>query len=360
MNNPAINVRSNDSSAVDLKIVTNLAWPSFRNVALDVQKALSPYRRSQVLDWRSAESGGDVLFIETVRTDTLRCLRKLLPKSNVVFYGTTEGHSLLDGESIKLVREAQVVAVSGFVKQMLEEVDVPVAGVVHHGLDMSDTEVNASFLESVGEKTGKKPVALTIAGNDARKGLDRLLRAYALVEARDRDSFLILHSEPRTYYVEAKGRRQRHCDLSRLASELGLRSVWLTNSYGKLASAEVNALYRLCSIYVLSSFSEGFGLPMLEAFRFNRPVVAVDAPPFNEVIEDGRTGRLIPCTEVRWHNYRNQMLFKMHLYETDSLADAMSDLLLDTRLRARMESCIQKSKHRWEINHLYPELLKYF
>lgn len=350
-----------NSSAADLKIVTNLTWPSFRNVALDVQKALRPYCRSEVLDWRSVKPGGNILFIETIRSDTLKFLRKFLLGSKVVFYGTTEGHSFLDRDSIKVAEEIRVVAVSNFVKQMLEEVNVPVAGVVHHGLDMDSTEVNSSFLQSVEEKSVGKLVTLTIAGNDPRKGLDKLLKACVSVEVRIPNSFLVLHSQPKIYYdIEEKRYKERHCDLPRLASELGVKNVWLTNSYGMLAPAEVNALYKLCSIYVFPSFSEGFGLPMLEAFRFNKPVVAVDAPPFNEVIEDGRSGKLIPCNGIQWYSYRKQINFKMHVYETSSLAETMSDLLLDTSLRKKMGGYIQENKHRWSIHSLYPKLLNYF
>ncbi len=123
---------------------------------------------------------------------------------------------------------------------------------------------------------------------------------------------------------------------------------------------EVNALYKLCRVYVLSSFSEGFGLPMLEAFRFNKPVIAIDAPPFNEVIEDGLTGKLIPCRGVQWFNHKNKVLFKMHLYKPRELAEAIVNLLENSDLRENMENQIQERKHRWSIHNLYPKLLDYF
>lgn len=344
-----------------IKIVTNVDWPSFRNVALDVQKALKPCFDSTILDWKEAETGGNILFIETVRKETLKLLRKFLPGSNIVFYGTTEGHSILDEESINIAGRIKVVAVSNFVKQMLEEVSIPVAGVVHHGLDMDASEVDLSFLKLVKERFGERLVALTIASNDPRKGLDRLLQACRLVEDRIPDSFQVLHSEPKKYYDHMKQRfLERYYDLPELVSKLGIERAWLTNRYGSMTSKEVNALYKLCHIYVLSSFSEGFGLPMLEAFRFNKPVIAVDAPPFNEVIEDGRTGKLIPYKEVQWFNYRNKVLFKMHIYEPQELGEAILSLLSNSALRENMENQIRERKHRWSIHNLYPRLLDYF
>jgi len=349
------------SSITDLKIITNLAWPAFRNVALDIHNLLRSHCHTIVLDLREAKPGGNILFIETVRKDTLKLLRGLLPGSNIVFYGTTEGHSFLDGESIRIARKIKVVAVSDFVKQMLEEVNVPVAGVVHHGLDMDTKEVDFSFLKSVKEKLGEKPMSLTIASNDPRKGLKNLLQAYRFVEDRVINSFQVLHSEPKKYYdLEEQRYRERYYDLPDLVSRLGIERIWLTNRHGLMTSAEVNALYNLCHIYVLSSFSEGFGLPMLEAFRFNKPVIAVDAPPFNEVIKDGYTGKLIPYREVQWFNYKNQVLFKMYVYEPQELAEAMLSLLSNTNLRESMEAYIQKNKHHWSIYNLYPKLLDYF
>ena len=344
-----------------LKIVTNLAWPSFRNVALDIQKALKPYCNSSILDWREAKPGGNILFIETVRRDTLKLLKNHLPGSNIVFYGTTEGHSFLDGESVELARNIKVVAVSNFVRQMLEEAGISVAGVVHHGVDMDAKEVDSSFLQMVEEKVRGKLVALTVASNDPRKGLEKLLQAYKIVEEEVPNSFLVLHSEPKRYYNrEEKRYRERYYDLPELASKLKIERLWLTNRYGLMTHSEVNALYELCQIYVSSSFSEGFGLPILEALRFDKPVVAVDAPPFNEVIEDGRTSKLIPYKEVQWFNYKNKILLKMHVYEHNCLAETMINLLSDIGLRERMQANIKEKKHEWSIHKLYPKLLKYF
>jgi len=348
-------------SVQNLSIVTNLGWPSFKNVALDIQKALKPYCNSIILDWKEAEPGGNILFVETVRKDTLEHLKRLLPSSKIVFYGTTEGHSILDGESIKLAKNVNMVAVSNFVKSMLEEVGISVVGVVHHGLDMDAKDVSMSFSQSVEEKIGKRLVALTVASNDPRKGLGELLKAHKIVEGKIHDSFLILHSEPKRYYdSNTQVYRERYYDLAELVSKLGIERIWLTNCYGLLTAEEVNSLYQLCHVYVLSSFAEGFGLPILEAFRFNKPVIAVDAPPFNEIIKDRRTGILIPCKGVRWFDHKNKVLFKMHMYESYSLAEAMSTLLSDNNLRKGIEDNIRKEKNRWSIHKLYPKLLQYF
>lgn len=340
---------SRATRSCDLRIVTNLTWPAFRNVAIDVQKALQPYRNSVVLDWKEAKPGGDMLFIETVRQDTLKLLRKFLSGGKVVFYGTTEGHSIIDEESIQIARKITLVAVSGFAKQMLEEVNLPVSGVVHHGLDMNAREADPSFTQLTRAKTGEKLVTLTVASNDMRKGLGNLLQAHRLVESRVPDSFLVLHSEPTGYY-----------SLQEMATELRLQRLWLTSRHGSILPRELNSLYALCDVYILPSFSEGFGLPMLEAFRFDKPVVAVDAPPFSEVVDNGATGILVPYQKVRWSNFKNKILFKMHIYEPTYLAEAAINLLSNKRLRESLQINIKERKHLWSIHRLYPKLLDYF
>jgi glycosyltransferase involved in cell wall biosynthesis len=158
-----------------------------------------------------------------------------------------------------------------------------------------------------------------------------------------------LHSEPTGYY-----------NIPKIAKDLKLKHLWLTNLYGKLSLSQMNAFYNLCSVYVQPSYSEGFGLPILEAFRFNKPVIAVNAPPFNEVIEHGKNGTLVPLSKITWFNFANLVLFKMHTYRAEDLAHAILGLITNQQQVTKMQENIQKEKHNWSIHKLYPKLLDYF
>ncbi|MFH0848795.1 MAG: hypothetical protein V1857_04775, partial [archaeon] len=125
-----------------IKIVTRTDWPSFRNVATTIQKTLKTRCTCTIHDWRKVRPGGNILLIDTVHNQSFKFIRTLLPESKVVFYGTTEGLSRIDDESLAVARQTRIVAVSNFVKQMLEQVGVPVAGVLHHAIDMSDRRVD--------------------------------------------------------------------------------------------------------------------------------------------------------------------------------------------------------------------------
>jgi glycosyltransferase involved in cell wall biosynthesis len=179
--------------------------------------------------------------------------------------------------------------------------------------------------------------------------LDNLLRAYSLVEQEIKNVYLVLHSESAGYY-----------NLSKIAQNFRLKRLWLTDLFGKLNKSRLNALYKLCSVYVQPSYCEGFGFPMLEAFRFNKPVIAVDAPPFNEVVRNNDTGTLVPFKRIKWHNFADLVLFKMHMYQAQDLASAMLELISDPHKRARMQESIREEKYNWSIHKLYPKLLNYF
>lgn len=334
---------------VRVKIVTKMDWPSFMNVAIQVRKALSSYCNCTIYDRTNVKPGGNILFIGTVFHQTLNFLNKFLGQSNIVFYGTTEGHSFVDEASLKVAKQIKIIAVSNFVKQMLEEIGIPVAGVVYHGLDMDDRRVDTQFYEVLKKKLKNKKIIFTASANHSRKGLDNLLCGYHLVEQEIKNTYLILHSDATGYY-----------NMSKMAKDLKLKHLWLTNLFGKLSPSQLNAFYNLCIVYVQPSYSEGFGLPILEAFRFNKPVIAVDAPPFNEVIEHGKSGILVPLSEITWFNSENLVLFKMHMYRAEDLAHAILGLVTNQQQVAKMQENIQKEKHNWSIRKLYPDLLNYF
>jgi len=334
---------------VRVKIVTKLDWPAFANIALQIKKALNNYCSCTVHDQTSLRPGGNILFIGTVFRQTLNFLSPFIGRSQVVFYGTTEGHSFVDEASLAIAERIKIVAVSNFVKQMLGEVGISAVDVVHHGLDMANRRVDTPFYQVLRRKLRNKRMILAVSANHSRKGLDNLLCAYGLVEQETKDAYLVLHSEPAGHY-----------NLSKIAKNLKLKRFWLTNLFGKLSTSELNALYKLCSVYVQQSYSEGFGLTTLEAFRFDKPVIAVDAPPFNEIIRQKENGILVPVRKIQWQNFADLVLFKLHIYQEEDLASAILELISSADEATKMQENIRREKHNWSIHKLYPKLLEHF
>jgi glycosyltransferase involved in cell wall biosynthesis len=70
---------------------------------------------------------------------------------------------------------------------------------------------------------------------------------------------------------------------------------------------ELQRLYASCDALIAASYMEGFGLPIVEAAEYGKPVIASDIPVFREVIgesqaaaffEAGSSSALSACIEV--------------------------------------------------------------
>lgn len=59
---------------------------------------------------------------------------------------------------------------------------------------------------------------------------------------------------------------------------------------GYITDEELKSLYSNCSSVIISSFNEGFGLPALETFYFNKPLVYRKIPSVSEVVDNAGFG----------------------------------------------------------------------
>ena len=68
--------------------------------------------------------------------------------------------------------------------------------------------------------------------------------------------------------------------------------------FGKIDDAAKNYLLSACDLLVAPSLYESFGLMYVEAMRAGKPVIGTSAGGIPEVVEDGRTGLLVPPGDV--------------------------------------------------------------
>jgi glycosyltransferase involved in cell wall biosynthesis len=97
---------------------------------------------------------------------------------------------------------------------------------------------------------------------------------------------------------------------------------------------DVDALYAAMDIYVLASHREGFPRSAMEAAAMGVPVVATDIRGCRQVVDDGRTGRLVPVRDV------------------DALVDAIGALAADAGLRRTLGEAA-RAKARREFDQQY-------
>lgn len=119
---------------------------------------------------------------------------------------------------------------------------------------------------------------------DPRKGLDRLISAYAGIVAS-------LDDAPRLVLA---GRGDLAPANRRLIHDLGLtRRVDVRSD---IPATDLVELYRGASVFVQPSHEEGLGLSVLEAMACGLPVVATDTAGSRQTVLDGETGWRIPQT----------------------------------------------------------------
>ena len=88
--------------------------------------------------------------------------------------------------------------------------------------------------------------------------------------------------------------------------------------HDRLPEAAIMAAYREHDALVCPSTYEGFGMVVIEAMSQRLPVIATPVGCARSLVQDGRTGRLVPARDVA------------------ALAAAMTDVLADASWRARV------------------------
>jgi glycosyltransferase involved in cell wall biosynthesis len=187
-------------------------------------------------------------------------------------------------------RADRVICISEAVRQrMLAEriVTPPQSSVVHYGIDSAPfAQVQSSEVAALRAAWGADSSTLvigTVARMVTQKSLETLLDGYAAFRGHSRaPSRLVL-----------VGRGPLEPMLRRRARVLGIEDECVWAGFHEDVPVVMNAL----DVFVLPSLYEGFGLVLLEAMAAGRPVIATKISAIPEVVEDGRTGVLIPTCD---------------------------------------------------------------
>ena len=133
-----------------------------------------------------------------------------------------------------------------------------------------------------------RPVLLTVTRlvvGDKYKGVDQVLRALSII-ARD---------VPGVRYVVV-GDGSDRSRLEGLARDLGV--ACRVEFRGHLSTEELARAYAECSLFLMPSPKEGFGIVFIEAALFGKASIAARQGGSAEVVEDGVTGRLVDPDDV--------------------------------------------------------------
>lgn len=116
-----------------------------------------------------------------------------------------------------------------------------------------------------------KPYLLYVGTLQPRKNLITLISAFNL----------LLKERPEYYLILAGKKGWLWQEIFAKVEELNLSDKVIFMGY--LTDEKIVYLYKNASIFILPSFYEGFGIPILEAMNSNCPVIASNAPSLPEI-----------------------------------------------------------------------------
>ena len=144
-----------------------------------------------------------------------------------------------------------------------------------------------------------RPIILFLSRFDRKKGLELLLPAFARVRRQIPDAALVLAGSGDNELVDA---------LKTQARELGIADEILWTGF--LQNEAKLAAFADAAVFVLPSWSENFGVAVIEAMAAGCPVVVTDQVAVHTDIAAAHAGYAVPC-------------------EAEALATALCRLLLD-------------------------------
>ena len=177
----------------------------------------------------------------------------------------------------------RLIAVSRAIEQKIRDEGrdtVPVT-LIYNGVDLErydHQEACCTLPEEYGMEPGSQIVGV-VARLEPEKGHPTLVEAWPKVLRAVPDSYLLIVGEgSRRDALEAQARELR---IAHRVVFTGRRD-------------DVPAVTAALDVAVLPSYREAQGLTILEAMALSRPVVASDVGGIPEMIEDGKTGLLVP------------------------------------------------------------------
>ncbi len=155
---------------------------------------------------------------------------------------------------------------------------------------------------------------------DERKNVALLLAAFARIASAHPSAVLLLG-----------GDGPLREDLLARAHQLGVaeRVVFA----GRVDAADKTLFYRALDLFAFPSLMEGFGLAVVDALAVGVPAIVSDRGSLPEVVDDGRTGRVVPIDDPQ------------------PLADALAQLLADDEMRRTLGEAARNdaaARFTWE------------
>ena len=142
---------------------------------------------------------------------------------------------------------------------------------------------NEAFLSKYPELAGKR-IVFFLSRVDPKKGLDLLLDGFAKIRATRPDAALVVAGNGEEGFID-RLREQAH--------DLGIQRdvIWV----GFLEGEEKRAAFAAAEVFVLPSYSENFGVAVVEAMASGLPVIISDQVGIHREVAEAKAGLVVRC-----------------------------------------------------------------
>lgn len=242
---------------------------------------------------------------------------------------------------LTLGRVSRVIAVSRAVERDLHAqalVSPEKITVVHNGVDVGRLEtVRSRFQRNDFCRRWDLPEDSLLVGTVGTftplKGHEDFLRAVAQVKELVPRAFFVISG------IDSPQAQAYRSQLERLSVELGLEGrvrliSWMDN---------IAELFCALDVFVSASHTESFGLAIVEAMAAGTAVVATATEGAQEIVEDGKTGILVPVRGI------------------DQMAEEITDLLVNQSKRQEIANAAGADvRGRFSLDRMVEETEKIY
>jgi len=269
------------------------------------------------------------------------------------FYGVVEGEPKLT-EKDKSAFINRLVVPSKFVADEMTHIGIPPVAIIPHGIDHSEFIVNPKEVEAFREYWKGHKILLYIGNADPRKGVPQMLEALALLKEKRQDWVLLMSTDTKFFTQSILGQPP----LNYIIEKYKLRHwVFQIGSFGYQSRHDIALWLNSADLVLHPSYCEGFGLITLESGACHKTFVGVDAPPTNEIVNNG-CAYLIPYHRVEYKAEHPIMIYKKHIWDTREFADTVLYALENPEITAEKGEKNYENSLRYSYAETYKEFLK--
>lgn len=174
-----------------------------------------------------------------------------------------------------VTKSVKIFVPSNYVKELLREKWMVEPGkilVTEEGVDENiirfEKEISNLQSKTILQRFNIAKDYLFYVGNaHPHKNIEGLIRAFLTLHEKHKNLYLVMAGKDDYFWQKLKGKYPHE------------QIIYL----GNVTDQELVALYKNASVFVMPSFEEGFGIPLLEAMACSCPVVASNAGSLKEV-----------------------------------------------------------------------------